>query len=116
MKRKLKRKTAFLLMAAATGAALAYLFDPARGEQRRERLSRRIADATADVASARRQMADTVEEVAAAAGSDAGSDAVDTTVTDALAAEEPLPDIGGVTTPSPDAASPSEPSPGDRLG
>ena len=96
---RLKRKAFVLLFAGGTGAALTYYFDPENGEARRGRLSRRVTHATADVVSARRQLADTVDDVAATAGD--VDPTVDTTVTDALQAQEPMPDIGGVTTPAP---------------
>jgi hypothetical protein len=121
MKKKLKRKAVALLLAGATGAVLAYLLDPVSGEPRRERLARRVTDATADLASARQQLAETVDDVGAAVAGDdpaaqasvteahaaetsvTGAHAAETSVTEALADHRPMPDIGGVTTPEPTA-------------
>lgn len=98
--RRMRRSFWSMVMAAGVGAALAHFFDPDNGHERRERLRRRVEDGAADLADAQDQIHNAVTTVTSKVGNGAssGHDEPDA-LREALESGEPMPDIGGVTTP-----------------
>jgi hypothetical protein len=90
-----------MVTAAGIGAALAHFFDPELGHERRERLRRRVEDGAADLADAQDQIHHAVNTVTSKVGNgvSAEHDQPDA-LRDTLESGEPLPDIGGVTSPT----------------
>jgi hypothetical protein len=89
-----------LVLAGATGAALAHFFDPDHGHERREKLRRRVEDGAADLADAQDQLHSAVGTVSSKVSTNGSPPAEQPeALMDALQSGEALPDLGGVTTP-----------------